>query len=132
MNVYKVLLVGLGGALGSMSRYVIVKSVDDRLNVVFPYGTLAVNIAGSFILGMVVGYAAKHGNVSDNWKVFLGAGLCGGFTTFSSFALENFNLGTQRFFSTSVLYIIVTLVAGWLAVAAGVASGRALAGSSAL
>jgi CrcB protein len=125
MNIYKILLVGLGGSLGSMLRYVSAKTIDAKINSIFPYGTFTVNIVGSFVIGVVYALAMRKTG-SDNWSVFLGAGFCGGFTTFSAFALENLNLINQKMFSTSIIYISVSILLGLLAVAAGTVIGNKL------
>jgi fluoride exporter len=126
MNLDKLLLVGLGGFLGSVARYVTAKVVDEKLNAVFPYGTLTVNILGSFLMGIVYILALRNTNLSENGRLFLGVGFCGGFTTFSAFALENFRLIQEKFLGTSVLYMSVSVVAGILAVAAGIWTARFL------
>lgn len=126
MDFYKVLAVGLGGFLGSMARYMTVKSVEDKLSAVFPYGTLAVNIIGSFLLGVIYTLAIRKTGMTDNWRLFLGAGFCGGFTTFSAFALENFSLIQHKLIGTSLGYVSLSLVAGLLALAAGVSIARFL------
>lgn len=124
MNIYSILVVGAGGFLGSIIRYVTVLFVDKKLNSFFPYGTLAVNILGSFILGMVVGVALKQTGLSGNWKLFLTTGFCGGFTTFSAFSFENINLIQQRMVATSISYTLCSIVFGFLAVAGGVVVGK--------
>jgi CrcB protein len=125
MNIYKILLVGLGGSLGSMLRYISVKTIDTRINGSFPYGTLTVNLAGSFIIGIVYAIAIRKTG-PDNWSVFLGAGFCGGFTTFSAFAVENLNMINQRMFSSSLVYISSSILLGILAVAIGTWIGNKL------
>jgi CrcB protein len=120
MTGYKLLLIGLGGFLGSILRYVTVRLVDGKLNAVFPYGTLTVNIVGSFLLGLIYMLALRKAGLTENGRLFLGVGFCGGFTTFSAFALENFSLMQQKLVGTSVLYISVSVVSGILALAAGV------------
>jgi|SRR5688572_2044826 fluoride exporter len=126
MNLDKLLLVGLGGFLGSVARYVTAKVVDEKLNAVFPYGTLTVNILGSFLMGIVYILALRNTNLSENGRLFLGVGFCGGFTTFSAFALENFRLIQEKLVGTSVLYMSVSVVAGILALAAGIWTARFL------
>lgn len=126
MDIYKVLAVGFGGFLGSIARYVTVKSVDEKLNTLFPYGTLSVNIIGSFLLGLIYVLASRKTGMTEQWRLFLGAGFCGGFTTFSAFALENFNLIEQKLGGISLAYVSVSLLAGLLALAAGVWLGRFL------
>jgi fluoride exporter len=126
MSVDKLLLVGLGGFLGSVARYITTKVVDDKLNAVFPYGTLTVNVLGSFLLGIIYVLALRNTNLSENGRLFLGVGFCGGFTTFSAFALENFRLIHEKLVGTSVLYMSVSVVAGILALAVGVWTARFL------
>ena len=120
MTAYKLLIIGLGGFLGSIFRYVTVRLVDAKLNALFPYGTLTVNIVGSFLLGIIYMLALRKAGLTENGRLFLGVGFCGGFTTFSAFALENFSLIQQKLLGISVVYISVSVVAGILALAAGV------------
>jgi len=120
MNLYKLLIIGLGGFLGSVARYVTTKLVDDKLSPAFPYGTLTVNILGSFLLGIIYIIALRKAGLTENGRLFLGVGFCGGFTTFSAFALENFSLMQEKFVGTSLLYISVSIVGGILALVAGV------------
>src|SRR6188472_1811736 len=120
MSLYKILIIGLGGFLGSVARYVTAKFVDDKLSPTFPYGTLTVNILGSFLLGLIYVIALRKIGLSENGRLFLGVGFCGGFTTFSAFALENFGLMQEKLVATSVLYISLSVVGGILALAAGV------------
>jgi len=126
MNLYNILTVGLGGFLGTMARYATVKSVDEKINAVFPYGTFAVNVVGSLLLGIVYTMAMRKVEVAEHWRLFLGVGFCGGFTTFSAFAWENFSLIQQKFVGTSVVYALASLAAGLLALMAGVWIGRFL------
>ena len=80
------LLVGLGGAIGSMLRY-----AGTLLSgaIPFPWAILLINIAGSFVIGTVMATSLKNEVFADNWKLFLATGICGGFTTFSAFSLDN-------------------------------------------
>jgi CrcB protein len=126
MNLNTILLVGTGGFFGSIARYVTVRLVDEKFNSLFPYGTLIVNLAGSFILGLIMGLVYKQASINNNWKLFLTTGFCGGFTTFSAFAYENVNLFEQKLITISVGYILVSVVLGFCAVFAGVMLGRIL------
>jgi CrcB protein len=129
MNIYKLLIVGLGGFIGSIARYIAVKFVDEKLNAalpVFPYGTLTVNVVGSFLLGVIYMLVLRKAGLMGNWSLFLTTGFCGGFTTFSAFALENVNLLQEKFMGTSVLYISISIIVGFLALAAGAWIGRFL------
>ena len=128
MNITHLLLVGAGGFFGSIARYLTVISFDKRLNSIFPFGTLTVNIAGSLILGFLLAWAArKTGQHADQWRLFLGTGFCGGFTTFSAFAVENVNLFQEKFPTSAIVYIMVSVVGGLLAVWTGFAISRAIA-----
>jgi fluoride exporter len=127
VNFYSVLAVGIGGFIGSILRYVAVIFIDKPFNTAFPFGTFFVNIFGSFILGVVIGMNLKDPGRSFNWKLFLTTGFCGGFTTFSTFAFENVNLTHQKLLSTSVMYIGASVVAGLIAVVAGLWVGKQFA-----
>jgi CrcB protein len=103
------LLVGLGGALGSMLRYAVYLSITVKH---FPYGTFLVNITGSFIIGLVLALSLKDESFLNNWKVFLATGICGGFTTFSSFTAENVALLQNGKYGIALLYITLSIVLG--------------------
>lgn len=120
MDFLKITLVGAGGLLGSIGRYLTAKIVDEKLLGIFPYGTLTVNVIGSLILGLIYGLMLRKVGLTDHWKLFLGTGFCGGFTTFSTFALENVTLLDQKLVGTSLLYIAVSLVLGLVGVVAGI------------
>ena len=110
------LLVGLGGAIGSMLRYAISLLVTVKQ---FPYSTFIVNIAGSFIIGAVLALSLKNDMFSNNWKIFLATGICGGFTTFSAFAAENMALLQSGKYGIAFIYIIASLLLGIAAVILG-------------
>ena len=125
MNVFHVFLVGAGGFLGSIARYLTIVSIDKKLHPIFPYGTLTVNILGSFILGFVLAWLSKKsGAHSDQWRLLLGTGFCGGFTTFSSFAAENLILFEHKLPGMALLYTLMSIVAGVAAVWFGFAAYR--------
>jgi CrcB protein len=88
----KWLLLFMGGGLGATLRFALATWVDQRLPVPFPWGTLAVNAVGCFAIGVVATVADEHHLLSPGTRLFLVAGLLGGFTTFSTFALETFVL----------------------------------------
>jgi len=115
----KLLVIGFGGFLGSILRYVVGKSVDGKINASFPWGTFTVNVVGSFIIGFVYMLAMRKVGITENWRLFLGAGFCGGFTTFSAFAWENVSLLDQKLIGTSLIYIVSSIVIGILAIVAG-------------
>src|SRR5512140_2728568 len=84
-----ILLIGTGGFIGSVSRYLVSKYFQNLLLSSFPFGTFIVNITGCFLIGLIYGFAEKGNQLSTEWKMFLAVGFCGGFTTFSTFASEN-------------------------------------------
>ena len=103
------LLVGFGGAIGSMLRYAATLLLNSKY---FPYATLAVNIIGSFIIGLVFALSIKHEDFLNNWKLFLATGICGGFTTFAAFSLETMELLQREKIGMAVTYIGLSIVLG--------------------
>ena len=114
MELRNILLVALGGALGSVCRHLISKLSLGT----FPWGTLTVNILGSLLIGLLTGLMLR-GSVSPEMKLLLVTGFCGGFTTFSTFANESFSMMRTGDVLLSALYIGVSVVVGVLAVYAG-------------
>ncbi|SMB85841.1 CrcB protein [Peptoniphilus asaccharolyticus DSM 20463] len=112
----KCLIVGLGGFIGSILRYLIgLLPIGSKIN--FPLKTLIINIVGSFIIGTVVAIALKDKEVSEELALFLKVGICGGFTTFSSFAFESFDLFNKGEFIVVLSYILISVVFSILAIA---------------
>lgn len=107
-------LVGLGGAIGSMLRY----TVGYFLKSNFPLSTLIVNITGSMVIGIVIGLSIKDVNFSLNWKLFLATGICGGFTTFSALSMENLQMLQNGKYLLAISYtaasIVFGIAAAWL------------------
>ncbi|MEO7523586.1 MAG: fluoride efflux transporter CrcB [Ferruginibacter sp.] len=110
------LLAGLGGAIGTMIRFGLNLWIKTPG---FPVATLLINIVGSLVIGIVFGLVIKDINFENNWKIFLATGICGGFTTFSAFSLENFQMLQQGKYFLSALYIITSIMAGIIAAWAG-------------
>ena len=111
-----ILLIGLGGAAGSIARYFISKL---NLNVDFlslPVGTLIVNIGGSFIIGLLTGITERSPVLTVELRLLLMVGLCGGFTTFSTFSGENLMLMRNGQFFSVLLYTGLSILFGFLAV----------------
>jgi len=113
-----VLIVGAGSFIGGASRYLISTFVQQKSGSSFPYGTLAVNLVGCFIIGLLFGLAEKN-NLSQEWRYFFITGIIGGFTTFSSFSLETINLFKNGQSLLAVLYISISLIIGLLLTIAG-------------
>lgn len=121
----QVLLVGIGGFAGSTLRYLAYLWIDRRFEGVFPLSTLFVNVLGSLILGLIVGLFMKS-NISPELRLFLGVGICGSFTTFSTFAMENVSLLGQKDIVTSLVYTLASLVLGLLMAFAGYWIGKSI------
>ncbi|MGS2726688.1 fluoride efflux transporter CrcB [Psychroserpens sp. BH13MA-6] len=111
----QLLLVFLGGGIGSVLRFTIGKWLNNSENGI-PYGTFAANIIGSLLIGIILGLAAKNNTLSDNQTIFLATGFCGGFTTFSTFAYENHVFLKSGDFGTFAFYTIASFIVGFLAV----------------
>ena len=103
------LLVALGGAGGSVLRYLL-----SNINTSFPWGTFAVNVLGSFLIGLLVGLMSK-GVLSPEMKLLLVTGFCGGFTTFSTFANESFSMMKAGDVLLTALYVGASVIIGILA-----------------
>jgi fluoride exporter len=104
------LLVILGSAIGGGLRYWLSNAVYKYLPITFPYGTLAVNIIGSFILGLIIFVFDEKELISSQVKIFLTIGFCGGFTTFSTFSFETFNFFRDSQYLFAVFNIILSLL----------------------
>lgn len=114
-----ILLVGLGGGLGSIARYVCQRWFSMQYMHSFPWGTFAVNIAGCFLIGLFWGISFKSFDSNESWKLFLMTGICGGFTTFSAFTLEGIGLMREQKMLLFFLYAAGSVVVGLLATYAG-------------
>ncbi len=115
-----VLLVGLGGGLGSVLRYISSVVINKNFDSKFPFATLIVNISGSLLIGIVLGFLQKNNMGDTDWKYILAIGFCGGFTTFSAFAWENANLINNSFTALSLAYVLISIASCIAAVFAGV------------
>ena len=120
------LLVGLGGFIGSVARFLVSKLNLSWHFFSIPMGTLTVNVLGSFIIGILVGISAKSDLISTDLRVFLMVGFCGGFTTFSTFAFDNFMMISGNLWQFLILNIGGSILAGLLAVYAGIVVTRML------
>lgn len=114
------LSLSVAGALGAPLRYLVDGAVQRRSGGMFPWGTLAVNVCGSFLLGILAGLVLHH-DLSVTWKVVLGSGLCGALTTFSTFSYETVRLLQSGTMGAAVRNVTLTLSTGAAAAALGLA-----------
>lgn len=118
--VKNMILIALGGGMGSVLRYL----CNIIINKTYPnktyLATLFVNILGCFIIGLLIGYFQKNQTESETLKLLLVTGFCGGFTTFSTFGLENFNLIQSQNYLLTLLYIMLSVIIGIAFVGIGI------------
>ncbi|MFE0751578.1 fluoride efflux transporter CrcB [Gordonia sp. NPDC058843] len=112
------LAVMLAGALGAVTRFVVDGAVRHRWPTTTPWGTLAINVSGSALLGVLAGLVVFHG-ASHDWQLIVGTGFCGGYTTFSTASFEAVRLAQRGDGIRAAAYAVGTLVASSSACAAG-------------
>ncbi len=115
----QLLIIGFGGFIGSIIRFLVARLNLSLQLFSVPVGTLLINISGSLIIGFLAGVASKSELMSVNLRLFLMVGICGGFTTFSSFTLENMTLLQNGQYISAIIYILSSLILGLAAVFAG-------------
>ena len=119
------LLVGIGSFVGGNARYILAKWVGGMIDARFPLGTFLINVGGSFVLGLIGGLIAQRTIPhADAVRLALGVGLCGGFTTFSTFEFETHALFEDGIWLTAVTNMFLSLFAGLLAVRFGVVAAK--------
>jgi CrcB protein len=119
-----ILLVGLGGGIGSIARYLCQKWFMSHYPASFPWGTFTVNVTGCFLIGIFWGMTFRSFVAIENWKLFLMTGLCGGFTTFSAFTLEGIGLLKEQKTALFFSYILASILLGLAATYAGMKISR--------
>ncbi|MFW6372025.1 MAG: fluoride efflux transporter CrcB [Bacteroidota bacterium] len=115
-----ILLVGSGGFIGSVMRYLVQHYVEKGLSSTFPWGTMIANIAGSLIIGIIFALAEKGNLINAEWRMFLAVGFCGGFTTFSAFAYNNLTMIKENNFMSLLINVGGNLFLGIMAVYVGI------------
>ncbi len=113
--------VGVGGGIGSILRYLMQIFVGRHVPLVFPLGTFLVNCSGCFLIGMFYSLATKYTGFNPDWRLFLITGLCGGFTTFSTYSYDGLVLLKQGSNFAFMIYVLGSVVLGLLATFAGAA-----------
>jgi len=106
-----ILIVGTGSFIGGICRYLLSTFIQSKSTSLFPYGTLMVNLIGCFLIGIIFGFFEKT-QMSTEWRLLLVTGVLGGFTTFSAFSGETFNLIKNGHAGLAFLYVLVSIAAG--------------------
>ena len=118
-TIRSLLLVAMGGALGSAARFLLSKAVQEHAATAFPLATFTVNVVGCLVIGIVYGLSARADGMGDGMKLLLTTGFCGGFTTFSTFCNEGCSLLRGGNAWTAFAYMAASLAAGLAAVVLG-------------
>lgn len=121
------LLVMLGGALGAAARHLTGRATLAWFGPNYPWGTLAVNLIGGLLMGALAGTLAARGQGGEPWRLFLGVGVLGGFTTFSAFSLDLMNMLQRGDWGMGITYALASVLGALLALAAGLSIARAIA-----
>ena len=123
MSGQAIIWVALGGALGAVGRYLVGLSLKTASG--FPWATICVNILGSLLMGLVIGWLSRQNGGSDALRLFVAVGILGGFTTFSAFSMDLFTLLERRDIAATMLYLGGSLLGGLVAFIIGFMALRA-------
>jgi CrcB protein len=121
-----ILAVAAGGSLGSVARYLVAIGFGKLLGPKFPWGTLVINVTGSLLIGLFIGLFAVRWSLPQAVRIFLVVGICGGYTTFSTFSLDSFYLIERGEVAAAAAYMISSVVLSVGAVIAGIQIVRML------
>lgn len=127
MNAQLLLAVAAGGAIGSVGRYLATSAFGHAVGTAWPWGTLVVNVAGGFAIGLLAGLMALRWSVSPELRGFLITGVLGGFTTFSAFSLEAMTLIERNAWGSAATYVAASVALSLAAAFAGSWIARGLA-----
>jgi CrcB protein len=119
-------MIGIGGFIGAIARFMLGSYIGNRMGTRFPYGTFVINISGSFVIGVVLTILAERTTASPNWRYLVPIGFVGAYTTFSTFEYETFRTAQDGQMFLAFLNVALSVVAGFAAVWAGVVAGRSL------
>ena len=120
------LLVALGGGLGAAGRYGVSLVLPAKPGE-WPWATFSINVLGSLLIGALVGWLSTRGEAGEPWRLFLGVGVLGGFTTFSAYSLETLRMVERGEWSMAIFYALGSVLAGFAAVAIGAEVARRIA-----
>ncbi len=118
-----VLLVALGGALGSVTRYLVGGWIAQRGGTFFPYGTLVINMTASFIIGFFLAFAQERARLGPYWRLFIAVGFVGGYSTFSTYEYESIRLLQDGEMLLATLYLVGSMAGGAIAAITGITVG---------
>ncbi len=123
---FPLLYVMVGGAVGSGARYLTGRAMTALLGPDYPFGTLAVNLIGGLLMGVLIGVLSRN-SASEAWRLLLAVGVLGGFTTFSSFSLDVVTLIERGSLGVALGYVLMSVIGSIVAVFAGLSAVRAVA-----
>lgn len=126
MNIHYILAVAAGGALGAVVRYLVAIGAGRAFGTNFPWGTLIINVTGSFLIGLFAALFATKWNLPQTARIFLTVGICGGYTTFSTFSLDAWYLIERGESWMSIVYMIGSVALSLGALIAALQLVRAL------
>ena len=118
------LIIGIGGFLGANARFLLGGWIAQRYGTSFPYGTMVINVSGSFVIGFFLVLISERFIVHPNWRLFFAIGFLGAYTTFSTYSFESFALIQQRSFLLALANLLGSVVLGQVAVVAGMTLAR--------
>jgi len=124
---FQLLIVMIGGALGAGARHLTGKLMLGWLGPTYPWGTLTVNLVGGFLMGLLAGGLARLSAPGENWRLFLGVGILGGYTTFSSFSLDVVSLWERGQAMAAFGYVMISVIGAIAALFVGLMVMRAVA-----
>ncbi len=121
-----IIWISLGAIIGANMRYLVARASSQYLSPSVPYGTLIVNLTGSFIAGFFLAWTADRVFVDPRWKLFVVIGFCGAYTTYSSYSYETINLLEQSDYGLAAMNFLCNNIFSLLATVAGIALARAI------